>query len=74
MSNQMSTTLRKRTVIAKDCEEVWATVQINVWVRDRRLTRDEHDQVLHEITSGVMALMPGVTYLRVPLSKLKVMK
>lgn len=67
----MSYSLRKRTVVADD-GLINLRIEIRVGVRERRLTRDEHDGLVESATSQVMALVPGLRYLDVPLSKVKV--
>jgi hypothetical protein len=64
-------TYSNRTVAADD-GLIDVRVEVHVGVRERRLTRDEHDALVESLTSQVMALVPGLPYLRVPLSKVKV--
>lgn len=63
--------IRHRSVAADD-GLIDVRVEVRVGVRERRLTRDEHDALTESLTSQVMALLPGLRHLNVPLSKVKV--
>lgn len=67
----MSYALRKRNIVADD-GLIDVQIQVKVGVRDRRLTRDEHDDLIEAITSSIMPLLPNQRYVRVPLSKVRV--
>lgn len=67
----MSYSLRKRTIVADD-GLIDVRIEIKVGVRERRLTRDEHDDLIENAASKVMALLPDLRYLHTPLSKVKV--
>ena len=62
---------RKRHVIADDGLRA-VRITIEVINRERSLTRNEHDSLTDDVTSSVMAFLPGVRYLHVPLSRIKV--
>jgi hypothetical protein len=62
---------RKRVVVADDgLHEVRVTIE--VINRERSLTRDEHDSLTDNVTSQVMAILPGLHYLYCPLSRVRV--
>jgi hypothetical protein len=67
----MSYSTRKRRIHADDGGVVVA-IDITVGVRERRLTRDEHSKLTEIVASHVMQIIPGLPYIDVPLSKLKV--
>ena len=47
-------------------------IDITVGVRERRLTRDEHNALIEDAASQIMQIVPGLRYIDVPLSKVKV--
>lgn len=69
----MSYAVRKRRIVADDGLVVVA-VTIQIGVRDRQLTRDEHAALTESVTSQIMQVIPGLRYLDVPLSKIKVFR
>lgn len=68
----MRTYSKRHRAVTADDGLIDVRVEISVGIRDRRLTRDEHDALTEALTSQVMALVPGLRYLNVPLSKVKV--
>lgn len=69
----MSYARRERRLTAKSHSGlVVATIDVTVDVRERMLTRDEHDRIVEDLTSQVMAILPNIRYLHTPLSKVKV--
>jgi hypothetical protein len=67
----MSYSTRKRRIVADDGMIVVA-IDITVGVREHRLTRDEHNALTESAASQVMQIVPGLRFLDVPLSKVKV--
>ena len=67
----MSYSTRKRRIVADDGMIVVA-IDITVGVRERRLTRDEHNALIENAPSQIMQIAPGLRYIDVPLSKVKV--
>lgn len=67
----MSYSLRKRNIIADD-GLIDVRIEIKVGVRERRLTRDEHDALVESVASQVMTIVPSLRHLDVPLSRVKV--
>jgi hypothetical protein len=67
--------VRKRVVYAEDVNyrgTVYARVEITVGVTDRRLTRDEHSNLVEEIASNAMQTLASARHINQPLSKVKI--
>ena len=67
----MSYSTRKRRIVADDGMIVVA-IDITVGVRERLLTRDDHNALIENAASQIMQIVPGLRYIDVPLSKVKV--